>query len=299
VSAELSSLVGPLVLFLLMISVGLELTLADFRRVAAAPRAVLGGTLVQLISLPLLTWAVVALLDVPPVFGAGAVLIAVSPGAGISNVLVAAAGANIALSITLTALASVLCVVTLPTVAAVGMRAFLGDSIAIDVPVGLIMGQLAVSLLLPIGLGMAIRARRRGFVERYRRRIQQIAMLLIGVIIAVSMISSGGGELDMSDASAGFLAAGVWTLAAMAIGWLTAAGLGLSGPDRFTFLIEFSTRNIAVAAIVAMSGLQRLDLALFSGAYVAVGYPLAFGAVALRRWLQPGSEAARHTDAQA
>lgn len=297
-SPDLSALIGPLILFLLMISVGLELTPLDFRRVAKAPRAVLGGTLAQLVSLPLLTWAVVALLDVPPVFGAGAVLIAVSPGAGISNVLVAAAGANIALSITLTALASVLCVVTLPTVAALGMRAFLGDSIAIEVPVGLVMGQLAVSLLLPIGLGMAIRARRPAFVERFGRRIQQVAMLLIGAIIAVSMVSSGGGELDMSDASAGFLAAGVWTLAAMAIGWLTALGLGLAGPDRFTFLIEFSTRNIAVAAIVAMSGLQRLDLALFSGAYAAIGYPLAFGAVALRRWLRRGSETARRPGAQ-
>jgi hypothetical protein len=59
--------------------------------------------------------------------------------------------------------------------------------------------------------------------------------------------------------------------------------LGLDAADRFTFLIEFSTRNVAVAAIVAMSGLKRMDLALFSAAYIALGYPLAFGAVAWRR----------------
>ena len=80
-----------------------------------------------------------------------------------------------------------------------------------------------------------------------------------------------------------FVAAGVWTLAAMAIGWGTAFALRLPAEDRFTFLIEFSARNIAVATIVAMSGLGRFDLTFFSGVYIAIGYPLAGAAVWLRR----------------
>ena len=59
--------------------------------------------------------------------------------------------------------------------------------------------------------------------------------------------------------------------------------LGLPDADRFTCLIEFSTRNVAVAAIVALSGLQRVDLVLFSAGYLLIGYPLAFAAVAWRR----------------
>jgi BASS family bile acid:Na+ symporter len=282
---EASQLVGPLVLFVLMTIVGLELTLDDFRRVASAPRAVLGGTLAQIVLLPLLTWAVVALLDVPPVFGAGAVLIAVSPGAGISNILTALASANTALSVSLTAFASVLAVVTLPTVAAFGMRFFLGSEVAIEVPVRLLFVQLALSLLLPIGLGMALRARRPQLVERYRRRLQRGAIVAIALLTAAAILTGGGSNsgVELADAAQGLLAVVVWTLAAMAIGWAVAAVLGLDGADRFTFLIEFSTRNVAVAAIVALSGLQRLDLALFSAAYVTLGYPLAFGAVALRR----------------
>jgi BASS family bile acid:Na+ symporter len=282
---EASQLVGPLVLFVLMTIVGLELTLDDFRRVASAPRAVLGGTLAQIVLLPLLTWAVVALLDVPPVFGAGAVLIAVSPGAGISNILTALASANTALSVSLTAFASVLAVVTLPTVAAFGMRFFLGSEVSIEVPVRLLFVQLALSLLLPIGLGMALRARRPQLVERYRRRLQRGAIVAIALLTAAAILTGGGSNsgVELADAAQGLLAAVVWTLAAMAIGWAVAASLGLDDADRFTFLIEFSTRNVAVAAIVALSGLQRLDLALFSAAYVTLGYPLAFGAVALRR----------------
>ena len=99
-----TQILGNIVLFALMLVVGLELTVADFRRIAAAPRAVIVGTLGQIVLLPLMTWAVVVVFGVSPVFGAGAVLVAVSPGAGLSNVLAAVCGGNIALSVTLTAM---------------------------------------------------------------------------------------------------------------------------------------------------------------------------------------------------
>ena len=105
-----ASELGPYGLFVLMTIVGMELTVDDFRRVVAAPRAVIGGTLGQLLLLPLMTWGLVVGLGLAPIFGAGAVLVAVSPGAGISNVLAAVARANVALSVTLTAFASVLAV---------------------------------------------------------------------------------------------------------------------------------------------------------------------------------------------
>jgi bile acid:Na+ symporter, BASS family len=275
--------VGPLILFLLMTAVGLELSPADFRRVAAAPRAAIGGTVAQILLLPLSTWAVVALLNVPPIFGAGAVLVAVAPGAGISNVLTALARANLALCVTLTALTSVLCVVTLPTIAALGMGMFLGDSVDIDVPVALLMTQLIFSMLLPIGLGMALRARRPLFVARHQRRFQRFTLVTIAALTTLGVAFADTGQLTLADAGVGFVAAGVWTAAAMAIGWAVASALRLPPSDRFTFLIEFSTRNIGVAAIVAISGLGRLDLALFSGVYAAVGYPMAAVAALARR----------------
>lgn len=278
-------LVGPLVLFLLMTVTGLELTPSDFRRVLAAPRAVLGPTLAQIVLLPLWTWGVVRALDVSPVFGAGAVLIALSPGAGISNILTALAGANTALSVTLTALASVLAVVTLPTLAAASLGLFLGEAADVEVPALLLFGQLFFALLLPIALGMWLRARHPDWALRSRRRLQRGAMLGIAVLTTAGFASGGGAgsELGLADLREGLGAAAVWTLGAMALGWGVAFALGLSDADRFTCLIEFGARNVAVAAIVALSGLGRLDLALFSAGYLLVGYPLAFGAVLWRR----------------
>jgi BASS family bile acid:Na+ symporter len=284
-----TQLVGAFSLFVLMMIVGLELTPTDFRRVMAAPATVAGGTAAQLLLLPLMTWAVVRLLDVSPVFGAGAILVAASPGAGMSNILTALARANTALSVTLTAVASLLSVVTLPALAALGMRVFLDDRIEVDVPVGPLMLQLSLALLLPIGLGMWMRARRPDLARRYAPRLQRwgIAGLVVLIALAVVFSEQEQRQVDWGDAARGFVAAGVWTLAAMAIGWGVARALGLGPVDRFTFLIEFSARNVAVASIVALSGLDRLDLTFFGGVYVAIGYPLAAAAVVWRRRRAP------------
>lgn len=281
---ELAQSVGPFTLFLLMMVVGLELTVDDFRRVARAPRAVLGGSVAQLVLLPLMTWGVVRAVGVSPIFGAGAVLVAAAPGAGISNILTALAGANTALSVTLTAVASVISVISLPAIAALGMRLFLGDVSAVDVPVVALTLQLFLAMLLPIGIGMWIRARWPEFTVRNARRFQRLAMLAIAVIIAGAVaLSDEAQRPNLAGAERALVAAALWTLAAMATGWGVARALRLAPADRFTFLIEFSARNIGVAAIVAISGLARLDLTFFSGVYMMVGYPLAGVAVALRR----------------
>ncbi len=284
---DATQIVGPMVLFLLMTVVGLELTLADFRRVVSSPRAVIGGTLAQIALLPLLTWAVVAMLDVPAVLAAGAILVAVAPNAGITTLLAALARANIALAVTLTALASVLCVVTLPTIAALGLRVFLGEAVAVEVPVAALIAQLALSLLLPIAIGMTARARWPELVARHHVRIQRSVMIAIGALIALSIPFvdfEEMGSLSLADARAGLAPAALWALGAMALGWGVARLLALPADDRFTFMIAFTTRNIAVAAIVALSGLGRLDLALFSGVHWITAYPLAVAAALARRW---------------
>lgn len=285
-SVDANAIIGPLVLFVLMGLVGLELSPADFRRVALAPRAVVAGTLAQLALLPLMTWGVVVLLDVPPVLGAGAVLVAVSPGAGASNVLAAVARADIALSVTLTAVTSVLSVVTLPVVTAISLQVILESSAAIDVPVWPLIEQLSVALLLPIGLGMTVRARFPDFVFRHRRSLHRAGGAIIGLLLAglVFFVAADDQRLPLEDAGRAFAAAVVWTAAAMAIGWGVASLARLSGQHRATFLIEFSARNVGVSAIIALSSLERLDLTLFSAVYGAIGFPMVFvAALVLRR----------------
>lgn len=278
-----TQIAGPIVLFLLMLIVGLELTPSDFRRVPATPRVVIVGTLGQIVLLPAMTWAVVALLGVNPVFGAGAILVAVSPGAGMSNILAALSGANTALSVTLTAVASVLSVVTLPLIAAFGMHVFLGDSMEIEVPVVTLVAQLIFSLLIPIALGMWLRTRHPERAERIAPRLHRIIMVTIGLVVVLAIAFADPDQFHYEGGGTALLAAVVWTACAMVIGWTLAAMMRLDSADRFTFLIEFSARNISIASIVAMSGLGRIDLTFFSGVYFAAGYPMTIATVFWRR----------------
>ena len=275
--------ISSVIVFLLMTIVGLELGVDDFRRVAQTPRAVLGGTLAQLIFLPLMTWAVVELFSLRPVFGVGALLVALSPGAGISNVFVAIARANVALSVSLTALGSVVAVFSLPALTSLASGLFLDDSILVEVPVSTLIVQLVAMLLVPISLGMGLRARRPSFAERLRVRLQRVLVLVMGVGTALAFFLMDEEQLNFDGSGTALVAAAVWALLAMLLGWATALLLGLETRDRFTFLVEFSSRNIAVSSIVALSGLGRLDLTYFSGVYFLTAYPLAAMACLLHR----------------
>ena len=268
-------ILGPMVLFLLMSVVGLELTVDDFRRVARRPAAVLGGTAGQILLLPLMTWGVVQAFELDPAFGVGAVLVAVSPGAGISNVLVALGRANVALSVSLTAFSSVLAVLTLPAFASLGVRFFLDDAGAVEVPVLSLVAQLVFVLALPITGGMTLRAWRPHWADRLGPPLRRGTFVFILVVFVASFFLVEVEQVEMMGSDRALVAAAVWTVCAMGLGWGTARALGLAPEDRFTFLIEFSARNVAVSAIVALSGLGRLDLTIFSGVYTAAGYPLA------------------------
>ena len=289
---DATQLLGPLILFLLMIIVGLQLTPGDFRRVLANPIAVAVGTLGQILLLPLMTWILISSLGVAPIFGAGAVILAAAPGAGMSNVMAAVAGANVALSVTLTAVSSVLAVVTLPALTALGMAVFVGDDIVVEVPVSYLVGQMVMFLLIPIASGMALRAHWGDATKRAIPWINRIAML---AVIVLTFVSAAGNETELpsgGEFTLALVAAALWTLFAMAIGYGLASLLRLGRDDRFTFLIEFSARNIALAFIVAVSSLGQLELGFFSGNYAMTGFPAVIALAAVRGRLR-GREAQR------
>jgi BASS family bile acid:Na+ symporter len=142
-----------------------------------------------------------------------------------------------------------------------------------DVPVVPMIGQLALFVLLPIALGMALRARRRELAQRWAGRLRR--GVLIALVGFVALGVSSGDDALLAELYASLGVALLWTLLAMAIGFAVAVACRLDAADRFTFLIEYSVKNVGLAAIVAIAGFQRPELAVFAGAYVVVGYPLA------------------------
>jgi BASS family bile acid:Na+ symporter len=274
--------ISALVWFLMLV-VGLELTPADFRRVLRYPRAVTVATLGQLLLLPacaaLLIWAQ----QPEPWVVAGMVLLAASPGGAISNLYTYLGHGNLALSVTLTAISTALALATMPVFAAAGLALFLQASDQITVPVGRMVGQLLVMLLLPLGLGMALRLSRPMLVAAARKPLRLSSLIALACLVILILIDQRG-DLWAAAGTAVPVALSFCVLT-MAAGFTIGALTRLSAVDRFTLLIEFSTRNLGMVAIMGALVLGQVKLVLFATLFFLVELPIVLLLIAARSHL--------------
>ena len=154
-----SSVLLPLILGFIMFSLGLGLTPGDFRRILAQPRALLVGVVCHFVLLPLACYGLLTAVGMGGVFAVGFMILAACPTGSTSNLLTYLARGDVALAVSFTAVASVLTIFTLPLVVTWSLGHFLGAARAVDVPVGQMMGQVALVLGLPVSAGMWVRHR--------------------------------------------------------------------------------------------------------------------------------------------
>jgi BASS family bile acid:Na+ symporter len=269
----------PALVWLLMLVVGLELTPGDFQRVLRYPRAVTVATLGQLLLLPAAAALLIWVQRPEPWVVAGMILLAASPGGAISNLYSYLGKGNVALSVTLTALSTVLALATMPALTAAGLALFLRESHQVPAPVGSMVGQLALMMLFPLGLGMGLRARTPARVAAARAPLR--ALSLIGIAALVAMIL-----LDQRDGLVAAIGAALpvalpFCVLTMTGGLVIGVLARLSARDRFTLLIEFSTRNLALVAIMGALVLGQVKLVLFATLFFLVELPLVLVLIAL------------------
>ena len=160
----------PLALAFIMFTLGLTLTLADFRRVAVQPKDFLIGALCQIVLLPLVGFLLVTIWPLDPALAVGVIIIAACPGGATSSLLTYLAKGDTALAVSLTAVSSLLTVVTLPLFVGAAVVHLMGGTDAPDLPVGRTVGGIFAIITVPVAIGMAIRARARlrGTVRTHR-----------------------------------------------------------------------------------------------------------------------------------
>src|SRR5438067_2298813 len=173
----------PTLVFWLMLVVGLELTTQDFRRMARRLRIVVLATAAQLLLWPLVAVAVLATLRPKPYIETGILLVAVCPSGGMANFYTYLGRANLALSVTLTAVSCLAAVLTMPLLLA-AFRTRLQDPATLAVPVPLIVSQLLVLLILPVAVGMLTRRLRPGLAERRRGTLLGLGLAALAARIA-------------------------------------------------------------------------------------------------------------------
>jgi BASS family bile acid:Na+ symporter len=260
----------PLVLVGMMASMGTELAPADFRRMATVPRPVVVGLLGQLVLLPLLGLLMARFGGLPPALAVGAVLITACPGGAPSNVFTYLAGGNVALSVTLTAISSLVTVVTIPLWVGYGVEWMLGERAAVSVPLARMFGQLLVVSVLPIGAGMLVRHRLPEFAGRvrpYLRRFVAILMFTALVLIVVAQWETIVRDLRIASRAAFML-----VFLALAIGYALALVSRLTERDAFTISIEVGLQNAALATFIAVNTLERPEFVVLPGAYALLSF---------------------------
>lgn len=176
----------PLILAFLMFSLGLGLRNEDFTRVVKFPKAFATGLLNQLILLPLVAFVITSLLRVSPELAVGVMILAFCPGGVTSNVLTRLAGGSVPLSISLTAVTSLLSILTVPLLVALAVNHFMGsDAPQIDVA-GLGVKMFLLTAL-PVLLGMWLTAAKPELVTRISGAVSKIALVLFCFLIVAAI----------------------------------------------------------------------------------------------------------------
>ncbi len=263
----------PLYTFLVMFAVGTSLVVADFRRIADAPRTVILASLTHLVCLPLAGLLVVQLLPLNAFVVAGVLLIAACPSGSIANLYVYLARANTALAVTLTGLSSFAALGTMPLVM-LGFARFLPAEETFHVPVVPLLRALVLFLVVPILLGMWLRHLRPGFIVRHERRLRGGSLLLVLALIAqiVWQQAPQAFAVDLAQTlQASVLMAGLAILAGGLLGRL----LKLPTADFWAIVIWAMVQNLALAMTIAVSVYHQPRFATFAVVYFLVQVPIA------------------------
>ena len=249
----LATIVLPAALAVIMLSLGLSLTIADFRRVFVQPRGVAVGLINLVLISPLLAFAIAELFSLEPALAVGLVLLGASPGGTMANLLTHLARGDTALSITMTAISSLAAVITVPLFLSLSTDFFGATGLDDDVGMLGVVVRVLLITVIPLAIGMYLRARDPVRVARMYDTVRKVA-LAVFVIVVVGVIA---GENDRVLDNLGAVAPAVITLnvAAMAISFTVARLARLDDRQATAIAIELGVHNstlaIAVGATIA------------------------------------------------
>ncbi len=273
-------LLPPLVMVAMTI-VGLELKPSDLMRTLQEPLRTGTALAAQLLLLPLVAATLIVLLDLDATVAGGLILIATAAQAPVSNYFCVLARADVALSVTLTALSSVVATFTMPWIAQAGFALLADDGQPVHLPPGRMMFQIATGLLLPLAAGMAVRHLAPVFVARSRTRMQWTSLAVLAALLGTIVIDQAAtiaprlGSLVLTST--------LFTVAAAGIGVALAGAAGWSRWHAVTMLAAFPARSLSMATLVAVGVLGRTQFLAFAVVFFVVQAVLLVPAMLLAR----------------
>jgi BASS family bile acid:Na+ symporter len=288
-----TSVLLPLALAIVMLGMGLSLVPEDFKRITRDPKAVVVGTVCQVLLLPLIGTLITLVIPMQPEIAVGLLVLAVCPGGPSSNLITYLAKGDVALSVTLTAVSSIVTVFTIPLFTNLALQHFLGESAAIALPIGTTTLQIFLITLLPTVIGMAIRYQFPGTARRLERQMSRLAAGLLALVI-VLLLAKEGSKLPgfLVQVGVGVL---LLNLVAMLTGFLAGKVFRLPLAQQICIAIEVGIQNGTLAIAITAGLLNNPDMAMPAAIYSLLMYITGFGAILYGRQSIGSAEPAAHT----
>ena len=275
-SAFFSSYFLPATLVLIMAGMGLSLSLQNFRNVLRYPKALLVGLVAQMIVLPVLAWFLARFFDLSPEYSVGLMIVASCPGGASAGLISHLLRANVALSMTLTTVNSLLCVFTVPVLVDWSLHALMGQKARIALPFWHTVAEIGLLTLLPAGVGLWLRSR----YPRFAKAADKPLRYLMPLMLLVAFAGVAGAEHSGTDSVVRFvlvllpptlLLNGL----GMAFGLLLAIVFRLGPMSRITIPLEVGLQNVSLAIFVAQVLLQNNEMALVGVVYSSFSFGTA------------------------
>ncbi|MDQ2675884.1 MAG: bile acid:sodium symporter family protein [Actinomycetota bacterium] len=252
----------PVALAVIMVSLGLELTRGDFRRIFVYPRGVAIGLINLCLVAPLLAFGIAELFDLEPVLAIGLVLLGASPGGTLANLLTHLARGDTALSVTLTAISSVGALLIVPLYLGLAAEHFAGGDVG-DVSMAGVVARVFLITIVPLSIGMYLRER---YPEAAAKRKEALKKAAFGAFVLV-VVGAVASEIDVlvdnfADVALATLALNV---CAMTVSFCVAKLARLSDRQATAIAMELGIHNATLA--IAVAGTINIDYAIPAAVY--------------------------------
>ena len=266
-------IVTPLGMAVIMLGMGLSLTLDDFKRVWIQPKPVFIGIFLQIIGLPLLGLAFVAILGPDPLTATAIMILSACPGGAITNLVSFLSKGDAALSVTLTSINSFITVMSIPVVTGLSLVHFLGEEAAREFNIAMVsLGIIAITIP-PVILGMVIKRKFPAWAKQSEGWVRKGTIIFILCLAGTACYN----EIDIflnhfRELSA---VAAILAFLSLFLGGITGVAFRLPKKQILTLSIEVGLHNSAMAIVIALSFLGMVSLTVFPAFYLIVEYLLS------------------------
>lgn len=261
----------PLALFIIMLGMGLSLIPDDFKRVIRFPKAIALGIILKLLFIPVLTFALLYMIPMQPELAVGFVLLAACPGGATTNLITNLAKGDVALSITLTAIASVITVFTIPLVVNFGLVEFMGESHEIKLPFLKTIFQILIITIIPVIIGMILNRYNNRLSQRLEKPVKIISAVFLIAIIAAALIAESDHVVEFFK-KAGPLAL-LLNIAGMFLGYFITYLFTKNKEQAITNGIELGVVNGTLGIAIAAGILENSVMTIPSAIYSIIMFP--------------------------